>query len=407
MIMKKKPFLSILIPTRNRARYVGYAVQSAINIQSDDIEILVSENHSQDNTKAVLASYSDHRLRVISPDSPLPMHENWEFLLAESSGEWVYFLGDDDAMMAHAVEHLRKVVNNYPRVEAIVSPRAYYFWDGVQDQYGDTCLSVNFSAKEVWRDSKKMLAKCIDGDIDYLSLPQCYSGGFQRRTLINRIKRSQSGIYFKSVTPDAYSALAAVIHTFRYLEIGVPLAWVGSSPHRSSKTTNASEVSKDRNADFTGMHSEDKLTLSYPLGEFKNITFTLCFYEACISAFPNTAYSLMSQKMLKRVFFHFCFKHGQKSEAVDIFAQEIGFSIPVFYSVDYFYFLLKKKISIIFVKVGSLANRIYYRPHKNIRTSKFKSGDHIQFPNILAFDDRLAQMYEDFEKSLLADQNKK
>jgi len=404
---KNRPFLSVLIPTRNRGKYVGYAVQSAINIPSDDIEIVVSENHSQDNSREVLSRFSDPRLRVMSPESPLPMHENWEFLLSESSGEWIYFLGDDDAMMAHSVECLKKVVARHPRVEAIVSPRAYYFWDGVQDQYGDTCLSVNFSPKEKWMDSKKMLSRCISGNVDYLSLPQCYSGGFQRRTLVNRIKRAQSGTYFKSVTPDAYSALAAVLYTFRYLQIGVPLAWVGSSPHRFSKTTSGAAVEKDRNADFIGMHSDDGLILSYPLGEFKNITFTLCFYEACLSALPNTEYSLMSQKMLKRIFFDFCYKHGRNSEAVEIHSQEIGFLRPGFLSVDYFLFCVKKKISHFLERGARCAETLYYRFSKQGKISKFKSIDHSQFSNILAFDNSLEEMYKDFRNSLLASQNKK
>lgn len=274
-----KKFLSILIPTRNRSRYLAYAVQSALNIPSQDIEILVSENHSSDDSGVVLSKFSDNRLKIYAPDKPLAMHENWEYLLSMAQGEWVYFLGDDDAIMPHAADYLKKVVSRHPRVEAIVSPRAYYFWDGVENDFGGEQLSVSFSNKEIWRDSKKMLRKCIDGELEYLDLPQIYSGGFQRATLINRIKRAQGGIYFKSVTPDAYSALVAVLHTFRYLEIGVPLAWVGTSPSMQSKNKGDMRHAqlKDRDKDFKGMHSDEVLRLNFALGEFEDITFTFVF----------------------------------------------------------------------------------------------------------------------------------
>jgi glycosyltransferase involved in cell wall biosynthesis len=389
--MNKSPLLSILIPTRNRAKYLKFAIQSALNIPEDNIEILVSENHSVDNSFEILSQFTDPRLTIFRPPSPLPMHENWEFLLSKSSGDWIYFLGDDDAIMPHVVTYLSRIVQKYPQLEALVTPRAYYFWDGVQSIYGSKCLSINFSSKEVWMDSKKMLYKCLNGKEDYIRLPQLYSGGFQRRILINRIKHSQSGVYFKSTIPDAYSALAAVLHTFRYLETGVPLAWVGSSPSKESNKSHI-HIIKERLADFKGMHTDDNLTYNFSLGDFRDITFNLCFYEAYLSAFPNTNYSLMSQSKLEEVFYDFCYKKGKYSNSTKLLSEKIGFNVPNLFSLKYNYFMLKRIAYNISKKILNA-----YHLYQN-KEFFFETNDHTLFPNILAFDATLTEMLQSFEK---------
>lgn len=297
---KEKPLLSILIPTRNRAEYLNYAIQSALNVRSDKIEIIVSENHSNDKSWEICNSFADSRLRICKPEKPLPMHENWEFLLKQSSGEWVTFIGDDDAVLPHCFDHLLYLTNKYPHAEAIVSPRAYYFWDGCQKEYGLTSVSYSFSTIEKWQDSKEKLDKTLSGEIDYICLPQMYSGGFHRRSLINRVFRAQNGIYFKSVIPDAYAALMASVHTYRYLETGVPMTWVGTSPHKMISSDKGK--AKDRNADFFDMHNEDTLTIHRALGSLHEATFPLYFFEAYISAFPTTSYTMLSKKKLNSYF---------------------------------------------------------------------------------------------------------
>ena len=41
---------SIIIPTRNKAEYLPYAIKSVLDSSRDDIEVIVSNNFSTDNT---------------------------------------------------------------------------------------------------------------------------------------------------------------------------------------------------------------------------------------------------------------------------------------------------------------------------------------------------------------------
>jgi glycosyltransferase involved in cell wall biosynthesis len=387
MIDENRPILSLLIPTRNRANYLKYAIQSCLNISSSSIEIIVSDNHSVDESSTICDSFSDKRLKVVRPSVPLPMHENFEFLLRNSRGEWVTFIGDDDAVMPHCYEHLRYLIKKYPQAEAIFSPRAYYFWEGCQETYGDLVVSLSFTTGEKWQDSKKQLKRTLDCEIDYISLPQMYSGGFHRRSLINRVLQSQNDVYFKSVTPDAYSALMACIHTYRYIETGIPMTWVGSSPHKA--ITEDKKIIKDRDEDFYGMHHIDALTIHKSLGDLKVMTFSLVFFEAYISAFPITSYNEFTLKKVRKLFYDAIIKLKNKVEIYDLkkLGEDLGVEVP---KHIYFYYLfhIKKYFSFVLFKIKKIIT------FKNIL--RFRSHSHADYGDILSCDKILEKGYKLF-----------
>lgn len=396
----EKIFLSILIPTRNRAEYLRYAIQSALNLDSNEIEIIVSENYSNDNSWDICNSFSDPRLKICQPEKPLPMHENFEFLLQQSRGEWVTFIGDDDAVMPHCVDHLLYLTRKYPHAEAIASPRAYYFWDGCQKNYGQLAVSFSFSTGEKWQDSKEKLNDVLNCKLDYIYLPQMYSGGFHRRSLIDRVFRSQNGIYFKSVIPDAYTALMACVHTYRYLETEVPMTWVGTSPHRAISQDKGQ--AKDRKADFFGMNTEESLVIHSALGTMEGGTFSLCFFEAYISAFPITSFELLSRKKVEQIFIDAVdkFRANNNEKAAQRLSYELGFKLPPKverYNINIHFFLLK------FIDYLYKSLKIWSNPsaiQENKFLYKYRSNSYEKHPDILSCDYLLYDSYKDFNSFL-------
>ena len=94
-----KPFISVIIPTRERADTLLFAIKTAFDQNSDDYEVIVSDNFSQDNTKEVVESFSDPRLVYVNSGRRLSMCDNYEFGLEHARGEYIIFIGDDDAIM--------------------------------------------------------------------------------------------------------------------------------------------------------------------------------------------------------------------------------------------------------------------------------------------------------------------
>ncbi len=60
------PLVTIGIPTFNRAdSYLKYSLKSAVSQTYSNIEIIVSDNASTDNTETFVKSFNDPRIRYI------------------------------------------------------------------------------------------------------------------------------------------------------------------------------------------------------------------------------------------------------------------------------------------------------------------------------------------------------
>ena len=220
---------SIIIPTRNRAEYLPFAIKSVLNSSRKDIELIVSNNFSTDKTQEILSKISDSRLRVISPNTPLPMSGHYEFALSKAKGEWITILGDDDAVMPHIFESLDKYINKYNSVDIISSNRSYYFWKGCENIYGNLVVSYSskFSAKI--RLTKNDLFKVLLGLKNCFELPQIYTGGIIKRSLYDEIKYKSGGHFYHSIIPDIYSSVALCLTRDTYLRTEESLFWTGTS----------------------------------------------------------------------------------------------------------------------------------------------------------------------------------
>lgn len=289
------PYLSILIPTRNRSKYVSSAISSALAV-SGQVEILISENYGDDDGWDVCNSFEDTRIKLFRPPNPLPMHEHFDFLLKKSKGEWVTFIGDDDAILPYAADYIEKISRIYPSFEAIASPRAYYFWPQSDDLFGN--YRAPFSKEIQIHDSKLNLELTLNGQIDYMFQPQLYSGGFQRRSLIQRVIASQNGRYFKTTQPDVFSALMGLLFTSRYLRVGLPLSIVGTSP---SSTNGHTRIGKDREKDFFDLLNKDTFGV-HPIYNTSLVSSSLAFYETYISAAPLTNLYDDNLKRLEKIY---------------------------------------------------------------------------------------------------------
>lgn len=102
------PELTIAIPTRNRRAMLAEALESALAQEFRNIEIVVSDNASQDDTGRYLADLRDGRLRVFRQEKLLSMHENWNFCLEKAGGRLFLLLSDDDILLSGAVGTLVK-----------------------------------------------------------------------------------------------------------------------------------------------------------------------------------------------------------------------------------------------------------------------------------------------------------
>lgn len=108
--MNKNPLVSICIPTYNGAIYISEAMKSAICQTYRPLEIIVSDDESNDNTIDIVKTFIAHTdiPIVIYSHIPTVIGDNWNNCVKNSNGEYIKFLFQDDIIDFDCVEELVK-----------------------------------------------------------------------------------------------------------------------------------------------------------------------------------------------------------------------------------------------------------------------------------------------------------
>ncbi|MET3911290.1 hypothetical protein ABID59_005653 [Bradyrhizobium sp. S3.3.6] len=115
------PFVTIAIPTYNRAALLRGCIASALLQTYPHFEVLVSNNASPDDTSRVLAGFSDPRLRVINQETNIGLLPNWNACLANARGDYVVFVSDDDRIMPWLLARCAALVRQQPELSSVIT----------------------------------------------------------------------------------------------------------------------------------------------------------------------------------------------------------------------------------------------------------------------------------------------
>jgi hypothetical protein len=88
--------VSVIVPTRNRSALLAMTLRSVLRQQGVDLEVIVVDEGSTDDTLAVLAALGDERVRVIHHDTPRGVATARNHGAGEAQGDWLAFVDDDD-----------------------------------------------------------------------------------------------------------------------------------------------------------------------------------------------------------------------------------------------------------------------------------------------------------------------
>ncbi len=91
-----QPLVTIGIPNYNYAQYLEECISSVVNQTYSNIEILISDNASTDNSIDVIKSFNDPRIRYWVNKANLGVYPNWDLLVKEAKGEYFKILQADD-----------------------------------------------------------------------------------------------------------------------------------------------------------------------------------------------------------------------------------------------------------------------------------------------------------------------
>jgi glycosyltransferase involved in cell wall biosynthesis len=241
---------TIIIPTRERCETLEHALRTCVHQSYDELQILISDNCSKDDTREVVESLRDCRVKYVNTGKRVSMSSNWEFAMSHVQKGYVTFLGDDDGLLPGAIEDLAGLIQD-TGARTLSWSSVLYFWPASPGLENYVRIPLR---NKLLRVSSNLLAKhLVSHRLPYWFGPCLYTGVVDHQ-VIKKIKE-KTGRFFGSVTPDCYSALAVLseseYHYFSTRPFGV-----------SGLSSRSNGLAFSRSADLRELGPEARLFFS-------------------------------------------------------------------------------------------------------------------------------------------------
>ena len=97
-----KPLVSIIIPNYNKAPYIREAIESALNQTYKNIEVIVVDDGSTDQSREIIKSFGKKIKAYFLPHKNANVARNFGF--KKSKGKYIQFLDSDDIILPEKIE---------------------------------------------------------------------------------------------------------------------------------------------------------------------------------------------------------------------------------------------------------------------------------------------------------------
>ncbi len=151
--------VSVIIPTYNRSKYLTQAIESALVQDYPDLEVIVSDNASTDDTPQVVKKYfKDPRFKYFRNKRNLGMAGNWRRAIYEyATGNYAIILSDDDYFIYSS--YVSDAINIFKQYKNVVLV------------FANQKVLYDLKNKKFFKETKMDFPELVDGNLlffDYL-----------------------------------------------------------------------------------------------------------------------------------------------------------------------------------------------------------------------------------------------
>ena len=180
--------VSIIIPTYNRADLLSYTIESALQQDYPNIEVIISDNASTDNTSEMIKQYQDdERFKYFRNEKNLGMVPNQKKGLFDyATGDWAVVLDSDDFFIDNS--YISKVMNLINKNNDIILVHA-------------NCRILNDNTG-YYKDTNKQLPDVVDGKWMFINYKYPARGGlvnYDKLTVVFNRKIAMELNFFNDV----------------------------------------------------------------------------------------------------------------------------------------------------------------------------------------------------------------
>ena len=130
------PLVSVIVVNRNRAGLLRECLASLYRQTYTPIEILVVDNGSWDDSRAVVESFSDERIQLFALDRNLGFAGGNNIAIREAKGELVALLNNDAVADEHWIERLVEVMRSSGPRMGMCASKILFFQTDIIDKVG-------------------------------------------------------------------------------------------------------------------------------------------------------------------------------------------------------------------------------------------------------------------------------
>lgn len=206
---------SILLPTKNRARYLKTAIASCLGQTFQDYEIIVGDNNSSDSTSEVATSFGSGKIKYTRSEKDLTFAENCTRAFNLAQGQYFILMGDDDFLMPFCLEELNKVIEEMHEPDII--------------HYNDTCFDYESNTLELpMLGDGKAHARPTEPYLDNLFnfIPNRHPAEW----CFKREEAEKVEKFYQSAAPDYFSCIQMLARTKLLVHLDKTLVIVGRTP---------------------------------------------------------------------------------------------------------------------------------------------------------------------------------
>ena len=225
-----KYLLSIVIPTKNRYKYLKICLRSLKILDKNKVEIIIQDN-SENNQYFYDYIYNNlqDNFNYYYNKQILSQTENSNLAVLHANGEYICYIGDDDSVTNQIIEITEWLQMH--RIEAASFNCASYAWPDLKFRifkfpdlivYDRNTINNHFQII----DALISLNEALKNGGVFKLLPCVYHGIVKKSTL--DIIFLKCGSYFPGASPDMANATALSLVTKSYVYINLPIIISGT-----------------------------------------------------------------------------------------------------------------------------------------------------------------------------------
>jgi glycosyltransferase involved in cell wall biosynthesis len=227
-----KPLLSVVVPTKNRYKYLKYLIDLIEDFKSNEIELVIQDN-SDSNVEIIKFLDEGHYqcVRYFHRSDKLSMSGNSNAAVLNSTGEYVCFIGDDDGVCRNIIECVRWMKAN--DIEALRSKRTSFVWgdSANKDKLNNTSECVIYDRPKLYYkylDPMKELKKILKEGFQTIDFIPILYNGIVRRDVLDKVYKSGM-TFFPGGSPDISNGVSLSFVTQKLVYVDFPVIISGMS----------------------------------------------------------------------------------------------------------------------------------------------------------------------------------